>query len=68
MGRLFQARVRRQRDGDFLAACDAPVCLSRASSEEEALRKLREEIRYRLEYCPCSGVDDDYVQLEVKRS
>jgi hypothetical protein len=65
MPRAFRVRLRHQRDGYVLATCDVPLCLSRASNAEEALAKLREEIRYRLEYCPCSGVDEDYVQLDV---
>ncbi len=30
------------------------------------LELLRAEIRYRLEMCPCSSVDDNYVQLRVE--
>jgi hypothetical protein len=63
----FHVHVQRQRDGHVLATCEAPVCMSRGSSEEEALAKLREEIRYRIEWCPCTGVEDDYVQLVVER-
>ena len=59
--------MRRQSDGMVLATCSAPVCMARARDEGEALERLRAEIRYRLELCPCSGVDDDYVQLEVIR-
>ena len=40
--------------------------MSRAASESEALAKLRAEIRYRVEWCPCTGVDDDYVQLQIE--
>jgi hypothetical protein len=29
------------------------------------LDALRGEIRYRLELCPCTGVSDDYVELDV---
>jgi len=39
----------------------------RAASESEALERIRPEIRYRLEWCPCSGLTDDYVRLEVER-
>ena len=34
-------------------------------SREIALHNLREEITYRLEWCPCSGVESDYVKLDV---
>jgi hypothetical protein len=64
----FRVRLQRQRDGQWLATCDAPVCLCRARSDAEALEKIRMEIRYRIEWCPCTGVDDDYVQLQVERS
>ena len=37
-----------------------------ASNRDEAARKLRAEIRYRLELCPCSGVGEDYVELEIR--
>jgi len=38
-----------------------------AVSLAEALEKLRGELRYRAEFCPCSGVPDDYVELEVEK-
>ena len=65
--RTFRVRVLSQRDGYVLATCASPVCLSRARSEAEALEKSRAEIRYRIEWCPCTGVGEDYVQLEVER-
>ena len=63
----FRVRVTPQRDGGVLATCDSPVCLARAATQDEALEKLRAEIRYRLELCPCTGVSADYVQLDVER-
>ena len=66
IGRWLVAEPGR-RDGLVLATCDSPLCLSRASTEKEALEKLRAEIRYRIEWCPCTGVGDDYVQLEIVR-
>jgi len=65
--RTFRVRLSRQSDGKVLAFCDSPVCMIRADSEEEALLRIRPEIRYRLEFCPCSGVTEDYVRLEVER-
>jgi hypothetical protein len=35
-----------------------------AATKEEALRKLRDELRYRLELCPCTG--EAYRDLEVE--
>lgn len=66
MSRTFEVTVRRQSGGWVLATCDGPVCLARARSEQDALARLRDEIRYRLEWCPCSGVDEDYIQLAVR--
>src|SRR5262249_25475621 len=36
-----------------------------ASSREQALTKMRDELQYRLELCPCSGVSGDTVTLQV---
>jgi hypothetical protein len=63
----FRVILRAQRDGSFLATCAAPVCMSRGATEAEALEKVKKEIRYRIEWCPCTGVGDDYVQLQVER-
>ena len=38
------------------------------NSREEALDKLRKEIRYRIEFCPCSGVTDHFVELEIREA
>ncbi len=65
--KVFAARVQRQRDGSFVATCDSPTCMARGPTEAEALERLRAEIRYRVELCPCTGVGDDYVQLAVER-
>jgi hypothetical protein len=34
-------------------------------SREEALTKMRNELQYRIELCPCSGVSGDTVELQV---
>jgi len=36
-----------------------------APTREQALRKLRDELQYRLELCPCSGVSGDTAVLQV---
>src|SRR5207244_12742393 len=36
-----------------------------APSREEALTKMRDELQYRIEWCPCSGVSGDTVVLQV---
>jgi hypothetical protein len=37
-----------------------------ARSREEALTKMRNELQYRIEWCPCSGVSGDAVELQVR--
>jgi hypothetical protein len=49
----------------FEASCDNPQCSATGLSPTNALDALRDEIRYRLELCPCTTVNDDYVELNV---
>ena len=35
-------------------------------SRDEALTKMRNELQYRIEWCPCSGVSGDTVELQVE--
>ena len=37
-----------------------------ASSREEALMKMRNELQYRIEWCPCSAVSGDTIELQVR--
>jgi hypothetical protein len=37
-----------------------------AGSREEALTKMRNELQYRIELCPCSGASGDTVELQVR--
>ena len=36
-----------------------------AASRDQALTKMRNELQYRVELCPCSGVSGDTVVLQV---
>jgi hypothetical protein len=38
-----------------------------AASREEALTKMRNELQYRIEWCPCSGASGDTVELQVRQ-
>lgn len=65
----YACTVKHLMDGAWHARSVAsPVGLVEVTggSRDEALEKLRQEIRYRVELCPCSGVAADYVQLEVR--
>jgi hypothetical protein len=37
-----------------------------APTREEALTKMRNELQYRIELCPCSGASADTVELQVR--
>jgi hypothetical protein len=61
----FAVRVEK-RAGEFVAtSLGEPRCSVRGASRSDALDKLRREIRYRIELCPCTGVEDDFVELVV---
>lgn len=62
---IYKATIEHSEDGDYLASCEEPAASASGLSPTNALDRLRAEIRYRIELCPCSGVDDDYVELEV---
>ncbi len=61
----FQARIEATGAGKYVATCSDPEVHVRGLSGASALELLRAEIRYRLEMCLCSSVDDDYVHLRV---
>lgn len=64
----YRVQLKRLMDGQWYVRCNAApngVAEFVADSEEAALELMRQEIRYQLEWCPCSGVADDYVELEV---
>ena len=63
---IFNAAVEQSEEGDYVASCGDPAVSARGLSPASALEKLRLEIRYRVELCPCSGVDDDYVELRLE--
>ena len=62
---IFQASVEATEEGDYVAMCSDPMASARGLSPANALDRLRNEIRYQIEMCPCSGVDDDFVELQV---
>lgn len=63
----FPAEVEEAEDGGYRAWCSDPQVEARGLSPANALDKLRAELRYWVELCPCSGVDDDYVELDLGR-
>ncbi len=63
---IFHATLEQTAEGDYLASCESPAVQTSGLSPTNALDRLRDEIRYCIELCPCSGVDDDYVELDVE--
>src|SRR5262245_18261022 len=60
--------LRRLRNGNWSVHHSSPGLGSvevSASGREEALTKMRNELQYRIEWCPCSGVSGDTVELQV---
>jgi hypothetical protein len=49
----------------FVAECESLQCRATGLSATNALDSLRDEIRYRIELCPCTAVNDDYVELNI---
>jgi hypothetical protein len=39
-----------------------------ADSREAAIARATEEIRYRIEWCPCSAVSDEFVELDLQEA
>jgi predicted RNase H-like HicB family nuclease len=61
----FEATVEADADGGYVATCEDPQCCGHGLRPANALDALREEVRYRLELCPRTGVSDDFVELDV---
>ena len=40
----------------------------KAATREQALEKLRGEIRYRIELCPCSGESYRHIEIDISES
>ncbi|MDD5557075.1 MAG: hypothetical protein PHN82_07485 [bacterium] len=61
----YKVRLSQVTSGRFIAYCDDPKCSAGAPTRQEALDKIKGEIRYRLEYCPCSTVKEESIELEL---
>ena len=44
---------------------DLGLVTATGRSRDEALEKLRQELRYRLELCPCTGESYQHIQIEI---
>ena len=62
--------VRRMRNGMWLVRHSSSTLGTvevAAPSREEALTKMRDELQYSSEWCPCSGASGDTVELQVRQ-
>jgi hypothetical protein len=56
-----------ENNGDeYVASCSELGVSGHGLSATSALESLRAEIRYRVELCPCSSVEEDWVELDVR--
>jgi hypothetical protein len=58
----------RMRDGIWLVRHSSSILGTvevSGPSREAALAKMRDELQYRSEWCPCSGASADTVELQV---
>jgi hypothetical protein len=39
-----------------------------AATRQDAIEGAKQEIRYRLEWCPCSAVSDEFVELDLREA
>lgn len=53
-------------DGEFVAECAEMNLTTRALSPTNALDAMREELRYLVELCPCTSVDEDFIEIDVR--
>ena len=51
--------------GNYTATCPELGLTTHGLGAACALDALRDEIRYRLELCPCTSVDEDFVKLDI---
>jgi hypothetical protein len=57
-----------QRGGAWIArheSADLGEVTAQAGSREEVIEKLRGELRYRLEICPCTGESYQHIDVEI---
>jgi len=62
----YTVSIKQTSSNEYIAqTIGEPECHATGQTREEALNAIRDEIRYHVEFCPCSFVGDDYVQLDV---
>jgi len=67
----FPATVKKLIDGMYQVRSLGTIAgevIVLGSTREEAIARATEEIRYRIEWCPCSAVSDEFVELDLKEA
>ncbi len=49
----------------FAQTLEEPDCLAEGHTREETLHNIKEEIRYRFEYCPCAFLQDHDIEIDL---
>ncbi|MEW6236583.1 MAG: hypothetical protein AB1656_14460 [Candidatus Omnitrophota bacterium] len=63
----FRIQLKKLPSGGYIArSIDKPECSVQGTTREEALNAIKEEIRYRWEFCACAWVEEDFVELAVE--
>jgi hypothetical protein len=64
----FPVTIKQLVDGNWIAKSSGTIAgmVERTgASKQEALDRIAAELRYRIEWCPCSGVTPEFVDLDV---
>lgn len=67
----FPATLKKLIDGKYQIRCIGTIAgeiTVVAATREAAIESAKSEIRYRIEWCPCSAVSDEYVELKVRET
>lgn len=67
----FSSTAAKTADGKWVlkhSSDDVGEITATADTREQALDKLRNEIRYRLELCPCTGETYQHIVVEISES
>jgi hypothetical protein len=54
--------------GNYTATCEELGLSVEGAGPDSALQELHASMRYHLELCPCSSIEDDWIEMQVHRS
>lgn len=63
----FRVKVSADNQGGYYAlSLGEPECNATGSTRDEAIDNIRDEIRYRMEFCPCTWTPEGFVDLIIE--